>query len=66
MLDNKWDVVSLRLAHPQQQRDKEQLEWLEGYDQVVVCFDSDKAGQTAIDEIKDIFSPSNSKSVSCL
>ncbi len=62
MFDNKWDVVSLRSGASAAAKEiKEQLEWLEGYDQVVVCFDSDKAGQTAIDEIKDIFSPSKLK-----
>ena len=64
MFDRKWDVVSLRNGASNASKEiKEQLEWLEGYDNVVVCFDNDKAGQSAVDAIKDLFSPSKLKIV---
>jgi len=40
---------------------KEQLAWLEGYETIVLCFDNDKAGQAAVDAVKDIFSPNKLK-----
>tara|TARA_A100001201_G_scaffold20011_1_gene22429 strand:+ start:1374 stop:3041 length:1668 start_codon:yes stop_codon:yes gene_type:complete len=62
MFDNRWDVVSLRGGAGAAVREvKEQLEFLENYENVVLCFDNDKAGQTAIDAVKDIFSPNKLK-----
>ena len=58
MFDRKWDVVSLRSGASAAAKEvKEQLEFLEGYDNIVLCFDNDKAGETAIDAVKDVFSP---------
>ena len=62
MFDNRWDVVSLRGGAGSAVREiKEQLEFLENYENVVLCFDADKAGQTAVDSVKDIFSPNKLK-----
>lgn len=64
MFERKWDVVSLRNGASSAAKEiKENLDFLEGYDNVVVCFDGDKAGQQAIDDIKDLFSPSKLKIV---
>jgi len=64
MFERKWDVVSLRNGAASAAKEiKENLDFLEGYDNVVVCFDGDKAGQQAIDDIKDLFSPSKLKIV---
>ena len=58
MFGNKWDVVSIRTGSSGARKDiQEQLEWLEGYDNVVLCFDNDAAGKAAIDSVKDLFSP---------
>ena len=64
MFDNKWDVVSLKDGAGNASRDiAEQLEFLEGYDNVVLCFDADEAGQDGIDAVKDLFSPNKLKIV---
>jgi twinkle protein len=64
MFDNKYDVVSLRNGASSARKNiQEQLEWLEGYDTVVLCFDNDAAGKKAVDDVKDLFSPSKLKVV---
>lgn len=58
MFGKKFDVVSLRTGAAGAVKEvKEQLEWLEGYDQIVLCFDQDKAGKLAEEQVKDLFSP---------
>lgn len=65
MFDNKWDVVSLKDGAQSAVKDmKENLEFLEGYDNIVVCFDMDEHGAKAWNDIKDIFSPNKVKNVS--
>jgi twinkle protein len=62
MFDNKWDVVSIVDGIPSAARDiKRSLEWLEGYDNIVLCFDNDKKGQEGVDAVKDLFSPNKLK-----
>jgi twinkle protein len=56
MFDRKWDVSARRAVQAQ-------LEWLEGYDSIVLCLDSDKAGQEAVDSIKDLLTPGKLKIV---
>ena len=58
MFGKQFDVVSLKAGAASAAKEiKEQLEWLEGYDQVVLCFDQDKAGKLAEEQVKDLFSP---------
>ena len=62
MFERKWDVVSLRQGSNAANKEiKEQLEFLEGYDNVVLSFDMDKAGKGAVDSVKDLFSPNKLK-----
>jgi twinkle protein len=62
MSGQKWDVVSLRSGAGNAAKEiKEQLEWLENYNTVVICFDNDKAGEAAIEQVKDLFSPNKLK-----
>jgi twinkle protein len=62
MFGQKYDVVSLRSGASSASKEiKSQLEWLEGYDNVVICFDQDKAGELAVEQIKDLFSPNKLK-----
>jgi len=64
MSGQKWDVVSLRAGAANAAKEiKEQLEWLENYEQVVLCFDNDKAGDAALEQVKDLFSPNKLKIV---
>jgi twinkle protein len=57
MFDRKFDVVSLKSSTRAERDIKEALEWLEGYDNIVLCLDQDKAGKAALEAIKDLFSP---------
>lgn len=62
MFGQKFDVVSLKSGAGAAAKEiKEQLEWLEGYENVVLCFDQDKAGQLATEQVKDLFSPNKLK-----
>lgn len=58
MFDNKWDVVSLTDGAGSAKKGlAAQLEWLEGYDTIVLCFDNDAPGKEAADAVKDLFTP---------
>jgi twinkle protein len=62
MFDNKWDVVSLRNGAGNAAADlKAQLEFIEGYDNIVLCFDNDPAGQKALESVRDLFTPNKLK-----
>lgn len=62
LFDNKYDAVSLRDGAGSAKRDiREQLEWLEGYDNIILCFDADAAGRLAVEEVRDLFSPNKLK-----
>jgi twinkle protein len=64
MFDNKWDVVSLNDGAASAKRSiQRELEFLEGYDNIVLCFDNDKAGKQAVEDVKDLFSPGKLKIV---
>ena len=65
IFDGKWDVVSVRDGAGSAYADVQaQLEFLEGYDNVVIAFDNDKAGREAANQIVDLFSPNKAKVVS--
>ena len=58
MFNKQYDVVSLRSGASNAAKEiKEQLEWLESYEHIVICFDNDKAGDAALEQVKDLFSP---------
>ena len=58
MQDNKWPVVSIgNGASGAEKHLKMNLEWLEGYDEVVLMFDNDKPGREAAAECAKLFSP---------
>lgn len=58
MLGHKWAVVSVKRGAAAAAKDlKEQLEWLESFDEVVLMFDSDDPGHQAAAECVQLFSP---------
>jgi twinkle protein len=64
MFNKQYDVVSLRSGASNAAKEiKEQLEWLESYENIVLCFDNDKAGDAAVEQVKDLFSPNKLKIV---
>lgn len=59
---NKWPVVSLPLGAPAAKKTIQQhIEWLEGFESVILMFDMDKAGQDAVEECAPMFSPGRCK-----
>jgi twinkle protein len=64
MFDGKWAVVSIRSGASGAVKDiKANLEWLESFENVVICFDSDNAGQEASRAVLDLFTPNKAKNV---
>lgn len=62
MFDGKWPVVSIKRGAASAVKDiKESLEWLETFDNVVICFDNDEAGQKAASAVLQLFSPNKAK-----
>ena len=57
MFDGKWQVVSLKNGASSASRDiKENLEYIESFDNIVLCFDQDQAGYDAVKAVQDIIS----------
>ena len=57
MFDGKWQVVSLKNGANSAARDvKDNLEYIESFDNVVLCFDQDPAGFEAVKAVQDIIS----------
>ena len=60
--DNKYPVVSIKTGAQGARRDLlKELEWLEGFESVVLMFDQDDAGKKAAVECAKIFSPNKAK-----
>ena len=58
MFGNKYASVSLRTGSKGAKNDiKRSLEYLESFDAVVLCFDTDVAGKEAVRSVVDLFSP---------
>ena len=58
MFGGKWAVVSLKNGASGAARDiKENLSYIESFDQIVLCFDNDEPGQKALEDVRDIISP---------
>ena len=57
MFDGKWQVVSLKNgANSAARVVKDNLEYIESFDNVVLCFDQDQAGFQAVKDVQDIIS----------
>ena len=58
MFDGKWPAVSIRSGAAAAVKDiKASLEYLETFDNVVICFDTDEAGTKAAQAVLPLFSP---------
>ena len=56
MLGSKWPVVSIRNGAGGAAKDcKEQYEWLSSFENIVICFDGDDAGQQAAKQVASLF-----------
>ena len=64
MFDGKWPVVSIKTGSAGASKDiKSNLEWLETFENIVICFDQDEAGKKAVDSILPLFSHNKAKIV---
>ena len=62
MFQRKYDVCSVRTGAKGALKElKANLEFLEGYDSIVLCFDNDPAGKEAVAECQDLFTPGKVK-----
>lgn len=58
MFDGKWAVVSLKNGASGAARDiKDNLDYIESFNNVVLCFDNDEAGKEAVKSVRDLISP---------
>ena len=57
MFDGKWPVVSIKTGSAGAKSDiKENLDWLETFENVRICFDNDTAGKKAVEDVLPLFS----------
>ena len=62
LLGSKYPVVSVVNGASSAVRDiKKNLEYFDGFDTVVICFDTDKAGKEAATKVAELFAPNKSK-----
>ena len=65
VLGNKWEVVSLPNGAAGAKRDLgKHLDWLNAFDEVILCFDQDEPGQEAVHKVAPLFPPGKVKVVS--
>lgn len=56
MLGSKYPVVSVRNGATSAAKDiRKQYEWFDSFDNIVICFDGDEAGQKAASQVAEIF-----------
>ena len=56
MLGSRFPVVSIRNGAASAVKDvQKQYEWLDSFDNVVICFDSDEAGKRASSQVAELF-----------
>ena len=62
MMGSKWAAVSVKNGAQGADRDvKESLEFLESFDNVVICFDNDKPGREAAKKVARIIKPGKAR-----
>ena len=55
LMGSKWPVVSVKNAQGAKKDCKENYEWLDSFDEIVICFDADEPGQKASLEVAELF-----------
>ena len=64
LLGSRWPVVSVSKGAAGAKKDfQRNLEWLEGFETVIIAFDADEAGRIAAEECAQILSPNKAKIV---
>ena len=64
LMGSKWACVSIKRGAASAVRDvKENLEYVESFDNIVICFDNDAAGKKASIEVATILKPGKAKIV---
>lgn len=61
LLGSKWPVVSIKSASTAERDIKDNLEYLESFENVVIAFDMDKAGKEAARRVARLLRPSKAK-----
>lgn len=62
LLGSKWPVVSIKNGAQGAERDvKNQIEFLERFDNIIICFDADKPGQEAAKKVARLLKPNKAK-----
>lgn len=62
--DNKWPVVSVpNGAQAAREALAKQIEWLESFEEVILCFDMDEPGKKAARDCAELFTPGKAKIV---
>ena len=61
-MGNRWPVVSVpNGAQSAKKHLAREIEWLESFDEIVLCFDSDEPGRKAASECAELFTPGKCK-----
>ena len=56
MMGSKWPVVSVKNGAASALKDcKKQFEWLNTYENIVICFDNDEVGTRAANQVAELF-----------
>ena len=64
MLGSRWPVVSVSKGAAGAKKDfQRNLEWLEGFENVIIAFDADEPGRVAAEECAQVLSPNKAKIV---
>ena len=62
LLGSKWPVISIKTGTAGAERDvKNQLEFLDKFENIIICFDADKPGQTAAKQVARLLKPNRAK-----